>query len=159
MPTKSNDNQMIEDISSIEEVKNEPKEIEHKNVPAYPFQVLIPDSFVYPGFKVRDKLSGVEMLVVGFTDDVDAISTEFKISRSRYIYEKIYFNSQKKSDFELFGGDEDDPYYYHFFLNILHSWVDRENISNDLYFVCKFWNSEANDFRYYVKRFFEVESI
>lgn len=162
MPIKANERQANES-SQFEEVIDgsnlAKRDLDSKNVPTYQFQALIPDAFVFPGFKVRDKLSGLELLVIGFTDETDTISTNRQIKYNSQIYQKVYCNVHKKTDFELFGGVEDKKFYYHYFSNILHSWEDRVKYADELYFVCKYLNVETDEYRYYLYTFFEVERI
>lgn len=161
MPIKTN---QPDDISSANEEVNRERDNAMAEIPTtenmiYPLQNLTKNTFLTAGFKVKDKLLGIEMLVIGFTNTDRIITVEQKLNSIYSVYQKIFCNVLNLSDYELFGGDKDKKIYYHFFLKILHSWKDRNAGDDDFYFVCKYWNIRKNDFSYMARHFFEVEYL
>ena len=144
----------------IEHVNDDPiDEISYSGDGINPLQNLSKNTFLTAGFKVRDKLQDLEMLVIGFTDTDRIITTDHKLNSIWSVYQKIYCNVSNKSDYELFNGKIDNKYYYYFFTNILDTWQHRGEGADDFYFICKYWDKEKNDYFYMTKRFFEVEKI
>ena len=163
MPIKTGKNQSEEPSSISEEPFQEgaveSSETSLKCQPIYPLRESMTAGFLTAGFKVRDKLTDYEMLVIGFAQGT-GILDGYKICYSNSIYEKVYCNVTKKADNELYETSSDKQYFYHFFKNALGSWkTGRSSYSDELFFVCRYWNRDTEEIRHYLRKFFEVESI
>lgn len=117
------------------------------------------DGYIIAGARVRDKVGGPDLLVIGFSNYNDTIAADGTIKYRQQIYDKVYVNFTKKTDFELYGGSysSEEISDFHFF-NLIND-TRRSTGSKTFNVICKFWDRKQEQFQYISKKIFEIEEI
>lgn len=147
------------DDNSNESVINKQEEIIQSFKTSIPLTIHIWDGCFVAGIRAKDKIGGPELSITGYTNYQDTLNANGTIKYQNQIYRKVFCNKAKLSDFDLFGGNHNSKYYFHFFENQWDQWKDRKDCKDNLWIVCKYWDETEKKFLYILKEFFEVKSI